>query len=380
MSADLQMGRDPYGMDARRFEVLLGTYNGERYLSELLDSVLAQSLPNFTILARDDCSLDSTGKILDEYAKRFPKLLTVLPPPAHRAGPCANFAALIAAAQADYIFFCDQDDVWLPDKMAASWAVMEHLISVHGHGCPLLVHTDLTVVGRDLGVLGASMYRYAGIDPTRARFPELLLGNVVAGCTIFANRALYELARPIPTGAVMHDMWFAQVAAGLGHIGFADRPTVLYRQHGENVVGVERRGVRRFLNNLRRTLFGDPTLRVLRNYSGQAQTLLARYGARFNDRQRRQLAALAEVWSLPRHRRYAHLAREGIGKASLARSIGFFILLLRGAARNSSTLQHRAPHDERRHPERADMECTALWPGGRPWSSGVTARERNDEP
>ena len=314
-------------------EILLATYNGAAYLSDQLDSLLAQTCRAFTILARDDCSTDGTVQILADYAARHSGRIRVLPSPPRQVGASANFAALVDAADAEYIFFSDQDDVWLPDKMAVSLAAMERMIGSHGASSPLLVHTDLIVADAELRTLGCSLHRYAGFAPERNRLGELLLGNVVTGCTIMANRPLYSLARPISHAVLMYDHWFAQVAAAMGAIAFVDHPTILYRQHQTNVVGVRRAGIPRFLSSLRRTLLSDATLRVLASYSDHAGVLLARFGERVDPLERQQLEALTHIWAVPRMRRYAALRQTGLGKSRFVGNVALFLLLLRDRPR-----------------------------------------------
>jgi len=310
-------------------EILLATHNGERYLRPLLDSLFAQSFVNFTVVIRDDCSQDRTELIVADFAARHPGRIKVLPSPKRRSGAAANFAALIAAAEADFVFLCDQDDVWLPEKMAISFAAIRRLVEIHGPESPLLVHTDLAVVDAELELLGASLHEYAAFDPRRSSLRALLLGNVVTGCTIGANRALYMSARPVPEEAVMYDHWLAQVAAALGEIEFVDEPTILYRQHGRNVIGVQPAGVVRFLKSVQRTLLSSATFSVLLGYSDQARIILERYNEGLEPRQRKAVAALATVWNVPRLRRYAHLRNAGLRKPSLFGKIALFLLLLR---------------------------------------------------
>lgn len=313
-------------------EVLLATYNGARFLPALLESLFAQEGADFILIVRDDCSADATPALLDEWAARHPGRIRRLPSPSRRQGACANFAALIAAAEADRVFFCDQDDIWLPGKIAASLAEMDRLAARHGNDAALLVHTDLAVVDENLRPLGESFCRYAAIDPLRNAMGELLLGNVATGCTMLVNRTLLNAARPVPAGVLMYDHWFAQVAATVGHMAFIDRPTVLYRQHGGNVVGVEPAGLVRFLRSIARTMLTADVLKVLSAYSRHAAVLDERFGGGLDPARRRQLQALAGVWRLPRHRRMAHLLRAGLRKPSIAGNVAMALLLLRDPA------------------------------------------------
>ncbi len=310
-------------------EVLLATHNGGRFLEAQLDSLLAQTFTDFTVVVSDDASTDGTPNMLEQYARKHPGFLKILEPRENRLGACANFARLLDLTQADYVFFCDQDDIWLPEKMALTFERMQQIEANSATATPVLVHTDLMVVDENLAVLGRSFVRYAGIDPMRNKFENLLLGNIATGCTILINRSLLECARPIPKGALMFDFWLAQVAAGLGNIGFLDQATVLYRQHSKNLIGASKKGSNSLMVRVKRTLLSDTTLRVLTSFSRHAAELERRYGSQVSPRQRIQLLTLANVWRLPFFQRFFSLFFRGIRKASFTATVGLFILLLR---------------------------------------------------
>lgn len=309
-------------------EVLLATHNGETFLEAQLNSLIAQDFEAFTVIVADDCSTDSTRAIVARFAERHAGRFVVLPPMARRLGPSANFGRLLDAASADFVFFCDQDDVWLPTKMSLSLARMAE-IGAGSPDAPLLVHTDLAVVDAQLRPLGASFFAYSGIDPARNSLAALLMGNVATGCTMLINRSLYTLARPVPREALMCDFWVAQVAAGLGKLSCLRKPTVLYRQHDGNVIGADRAGAAGFLLRVRRVLFSDKSLRVLTSFSCHAQVLAERYGTRLAARERRQVAVMADLWRIPRWLRFLALVRAGLRKPTLAANLGLALLVLR---------------------------------------------------
>ncbi len=142
------------------------------------------------------------------------------------------------SAEAPYIAFADQDDLWLPTKLSQSLAAMRRLEQKHPLNTPLLVFTDLTVVDESLRPLHPSLWKHLGIDPTAAlNLPRLLGRSVVTGCTMLINHSLLTLARQMPPEATMHDRWIALLAASLGAAAFLPEPTVLYRQHDRNVIG-----------------------------------------------------------------------------------------------------------------------------------------------
>jgi hypothetical protein len=219
-------------------EVLLATYNGERFLRDQIDSILAQDYANFRVLARDDGSADATVSILNEYQKRFPGRFQVLPAGVVTGSAKDNFLLLLGASQSSYVFFSDQDDVWLPRKVSMSMQSMSQLEAQWGSEIPLLVFTDLRVVDEQLRTLHESFWKHEKLKPARVRrFGALLAQNVVTGCTVMLNRRLAELALRMPSEAYMHDQWVGLLASAMGKAIALETPTVLYRQHGRNVVG-----------------------------------------------------------------------------------------------------------------------------------------------
>ena len=220
-------------------EVLLATYNGARFLREQLDSVFAQNYENVRVLARDDGSSDQTNEILTQYVRRFPERMRIMPADFTTGSAKANFLLLMQASTADYICFCDQDDVWLPHKLDASKYAMDQLELRWGTSTPLLVFSDLCVVDDQLKTLHPSFWSHMRIEPGQvARLATVLVQSLVTGCTAMVNRKLLELACCMPEEAFMHDRWIALLIACFGKAGIVSSPTVLYRQHGENVLGM----------------------------------------------------------------------------------------------------------------------------------------------
>lgn len=222
-----------------RVAVLLATYNGERFLKEQLDSIFAQTYSNILVYARDDCSVDCSRDILDNYAKKYPEHLVVLPR-GERLGARGSFSCLMGFCDADYIFFCDQDDLWVPNKIESGLRALVELESINGTNIPALIHSDLKVVNENLQVIHDSFWRYQHLNPDNGTtLNRLLVQNYVTGCTMGINRALSQLAFPVPEAAVMHDWWIALVAASFGVIRHLDAQTILYRQHGRNEKGAK---------------------------------------------------------------------------------------------------------------------------------------------
>ena len=224
-----------------RAEILLATYNGEKYLRQQLDSILHQDDDRWHLTASDDGSSDGTCAILDEYAAAYPDKITH-----HRSGRrfgCArdHFLYLMRQCQADYMLFCDQDDVWHPDKLRLSMGALQNMEWTFGSETPLLVFTDQAAVDRNLNVIHPSMTAYQRRPVHCLDWRSLMMQNVVNGCTMAFNRTLANMAAQCPDDSLlpMHDGWIAIIAARFGQIKYIDQATMDYRQHGHNSVGAE---------------------------------------------------------------------------------------------------------------------------------------------
>lgn len=221
-------------------DVLLATWNGAKYLPDLLDSILAQTYPHYRVLVSDDGSTDETQAILERYRPLFGGRLVLLPSRNHADGGLRNFEYLMQASlddgEAQWAMFCDQDDVWLAHKIEQSLAEMQRIENLDGSGLPCLVHTDLSVADQNLKLIAPSFVRYQRMDPGRCAALWLLSMNQVTGCATMVNRALLAVALPIPAEVVVHDWWCA-VISGSGHRSFIDAPSLLYRQHAVNQIG-----------------------------------------------------------------------------------------------------------------------------------------------
>lgn len=219
--------------------IVLATRNGGRFLRQQLDSLLAQTVTDWTLLARDDGSVDDTVSILEEYAGRDSRIRLLPSAPAPLGSAPLNFSELLQAAldRGGQLFFCcDQDDAWHKDKLA----IMQGRIQVEaGAGdVPVLLHHDLQVTNGELEPIAQSFWAMARLAPGDERRPQRLLSrNEVTGCAMACNRALLEIALPIPIEAIMHDWWLALCAAHFGKLRHVPDALVRYRQHAANAVG-----------------------------------------------------------------------------------------------------------------------------------------------
>lgn len=221
-------------------QILLACYNGEKYLHEQIESLLAQNEPDIEILARNDGSQDQTQEILNDYARLFPDKFKVLPSQ-ERLGVIQNFNLLLMNSTADYILFSDQDDIWLKDKAKLTVKTLQEAEKLYGKTTPLLAHTDLKVANSSGHVIHPSFWNFSRIDPFKGKaLNRLLVQNTVTGCAMGINRTLASLAGPIPKQVYMHDWWIALVATLTGHILPIKEAALLYRQHENNTIGAKR--------------------------------------------------------------------------------------------------------------------------------------------
>ena len=217
--------------------VLLSTYNGERYLAEQLQSLVAQKDVNVEILVRDDGSKDATVAMLDEWQVKGALSWYT----SANLGPGKSFIHLLqTATPGNYYAFCDQDDVWLPEKLRVTMDKMK-AVEAENPGKPVIIHTDMNVVDESLNIIHDSFWRSSGLRPDVLRtFPYLCTCNSVNGCTIVMNSAARELIleKYVEHDIIIHDVISALTVAYYGGIiDYVDTPTVLYRQHSSNVVG-----------------------------------------------------------------------------------------------------------------------------------------------
>lgn len=211
----------------RTVHILLSTHNGERYLAEQLDSLLAQTYVDWRLSARDDGSADTTCAILEAYARRDARISVVV---GENLGVFESFYTLLEQADpsAAYYAFCDQDDVWLPDKLERAVAALEAGAS----GEPTLYCARALLVDESLRPLSLSR-AYGPTDLANA-----LVENIGIGCSMLLDRQARDMVlRCRPSIAPVHDWWCLLVVAATGRVIYDATPRLWYRQHGGNAIG-----------------------------------------------------------------------------------------------------------------------------------------------
>lgn len=251
--------------------VLMSTYNGERFLKEQIDSLLAQDATGFAqvqLIVRDDGSRDHTVDILKQYQEEN-KLDWYT---GANLGPEKSFMDLLChAPEADYYAFCDQDDVWFPDKLSRA---VNALSKVESQAQPLLYCTGFTATDADLNPIDmgkSPLMRYTD-------YAHALIYSTTLGCTFVFNHTARELVIQYNMNTnyvLMHD-WLTHKVVTLmgGTMIYDEKPSLYYRQHGSNVIGASTSGARGFLARVRRFLTGSGR----QTRSDAARSLLAVYG------------------------------------------------------------------------------------------------------
>ena len=236
-------------MNTKKVEILLATYNGAQYLREQLESIVNQDYEDWVVRVCDDASTDDTYDILKEYQEEYPDKFILEKNEQGFGSAKKNFMNLIKNSTGDYVMCCDQDDVWLSNKISLTLQKMKE--SEQGE-MPVLVHTDLKVVDANLNVLSESFFEHSNF---RKEFElnEILIQNFVTGCTMMLNRPMVTLMSRVETydKILMHD-WVASIlATSVGKVTFVDTPTMLYRQHAVNSVGAKKYGFALFVSKLK---------------------------------------------------------------------------------------------------------------------------------
>ncbi len=233
--------------------VVVCTYNGEKFISEQLKSIIQQTLPPDEIIVSDDCSNDNTIMIAENILRKSGISYKV-----HKneqnINATANFEQAMGMAAGDIIFTSDQDDVWGKNKIEI---ITKEFLK---YDC-MLVFTNAEVVDQNLNSLGFDLWHEMEIDITKDEmdnyFNKMIQGNIVTGATMAVSKKLYSLSVPFYAN-FFHDAWLALNATQYGKIIAIDKCLIKYRMHGNNEVGIIKHGMSRifcdganFLKNYR---------------------------------------------------------------------------------------------------------------------------------
>ncbi|MVM29560.1 glycosyltransferase [Spirosoma sp. HMF4905] len=198
--------------------VCIASYNGSKYITRQINSILSQLKNNDEIIVSDDNSSDNTCELLDEFNDKRIKIIRNK----KTIGPLANFENALKNANGHYVFLSDQDDIWAPDKIL----LMTEYLQKYD-----LVLSDCEVVDEALNTLIPSFFDYRSSKPGLLRN---LYKNSYIGCCMAFRREVLTYALPFPTSVHMHDWWIGLLVELNGCVGFVHKPLMKYVRHGKN--------------------------------------------------------------------------------------------------------------------------------------------------
>lgn len=274
--------------------VLMSTYNGQRYLCEQIDSIKNQTIDN-SLVVRDDGSSDGTHGVLNDYQEKgVLKWYT-----GDNLKPANSFWDLLKnSADSDFYAFCDQDDVWMEDKLK----VATDILKKYPYNEPAMYFSAKRLVDAELNVI-----KDTNENPLLT-LEESFIYNPVTGCTLVMNNALRNIvvSAGIATIPSLHDSWVYRICLAVGgHVYYDPNPHILYRQHGGNVVGhvgllgrfkafcasIEKTGgsrskvARDILDNYQEYLKDDKK-QLLQKLAGYRSSMRAKFSLLFNPKMR----------------------------------------------------------------------------------------------
>ena len=305
--------------------ILMATYNGEKYIAEQIESLLAQTVSEFKLYICDDCSTDSTFTIITEYAKKHPEQINITQNKDNSGGAKYNYIQMMINYKDDYIMLCDQDDIWLPEKIEITLEKIKDMEYKFGTDTPLLVHTDLRVVDEKLETISLSFKTAMNANYEKTKLRNQIIQNTLTGCTVMYNRSLADLITSMPEFMVMHDWWLMLVASAFGKITSIGTQTVLYRQHSHNEIGAK--DVRTFRYKLHKVLHYDEMKKALGETYTQAQSLLDAYRDKLTGEQKEFLQLYYDIPNHNKFVRWVTICRLGVFKNGFARKVANFIYL-----------------------------------------------------
>ncbi len=203
--------------------VALAAYKGEKYIEAQIRSILPQLSYGDEIIVSDDRPGGMTEKIVKRIAAEDSRVVWV---EGKSKGVVSNFVNAIRYCKGDKIFLCDQDDVWLPDKV-------KRVMEAFDEGYDLVLHNAYITDG-ELNITDYSFFEKRG---SKKGVIRNVFKNSYMGCCMAFDRKLLKRIMPMPRSIPMHDQWIGILAEIYGKVKFLDLPLIYYRVHGGNVTG-----------------------------------------------------------------------------------------------------------------------------------------------
>lgn len=301
-------------------DIVMATYNGEKYIKEQIESILNQTYKDIRIIVRDDGSTDNTVSIIKSFQEKMSDKIVLIQDDVKCGSSKSNFMQAMKSSTSDYIMFSDQDDVWLENKVEHTFNAMKIAESEIGQEKPILVFGSYKLVDENLNEI---------IDKKNQRqeaayildFTNLLVQNYVHGCLMMINRKLADYMGGYDDAILMHDWWAALIASGGGRVIHVDEIMMLYRQHSNNVVGTT--NVKSF-SYIKKKLTDRNTKDACKKYLKQAELLESRCGLYLNSIERVKLNRFIDLYSYNKIKKIYWLIKGNYLKSDIVRIFGQF--------------------------------------------------------
>lgn len=267
-----------------KVDILLATYNGEKYLDQQLESIFEQDYHDFRIIIRDDGSTDQTLNILSKWKGLYPQKIELVEDNLKNLGPTQNFNRLMEISDAPYICFSDQDDKWLHNKLSKQ---MERILALEKEnpGTGIMVFSDLILCDEQLNIISPSLIEKDRLDAKAIEANRLLMQNVPYGCATIINRKLLKMATPIDSRALLHDHWLAIISSLTGKINYLDEALIYHRVHTSNASRAESEHKKQASQSIQSKINNQNFHNYLFKQVEQAQAVLENLGALLDDEQ-----------------------------------------------------------------------------------------------
>ncbi len=305
-----------------KVSIVMATYNGETYLREQIESILSNTYTEWTLEICDDGSKDNTVTIAKEFERQYPDKIKVHQN-SKNLGVVLNFLEGARRAEGNYVMFCDQDDVWLANKIKKTLHYMKNMENKYGKDKPISVFTDAKVVNKDLQELNPSFHISNRLDCTKLNLSYMLMENKLIGCTVMFNQEVKRKLALLPARARVHDWWIALISSSFGKIGYLKEATLLYRQHEHNVIGNQ--NFTNYINNRVRSL--KKQKQVLGLTIEQAREFYELYKEELPENERVILSEFASLNQYNGIKRRAKIIKYRFLKTGLVRNIGVLLLI-----------------------------------------------------
>ena len=218
-------------IENKKIDILMATYNGEKYLGEQLDSIINQTYHNWNLLIRDDNSTDKTLEIIQNYHKKD-KRIKILKDNKGNLGIVRNFEELLKSSESEFIMFSDQDDIWVENKLDMYLKMIE---KIKNKG--FMIHSDAILFDKNKSnILKDTFISKKAIN---RGLENVFFNYFVQGATILISKEIKNFILPFPKEVYLHDRYIHLISELFFERIFVNKALIYYRQHGDNQIGAK---------------------------------------------------------------------------------------------------------------------------------------------